>query len=125
MRLGSARSPSKCSSPIFRTPTWPASKRGRCKQCLLRLIRPDPSLITSLTKRGSTDKIFSRPTIHQIGYDFMKATPIRSRTMPSNEDVLNQVRSLLESPGDDLSAGLIKELLVGMLRLHDAHLEPL
>ena len=55
----------------------------------------------------------------------MKTTPIRSRTMPSNEDVLNQVRSLLESPGDDLSAGLIKELLVGMLKLHDAHLEPL
>ena len=55
----------------------------------------------------------------------MKTTPTRSRTMPSNEDVLSQVRSLLESPEDDVSAVLVKEILVGMLKLHDAHLEPL
>ena len=55
----------------------------------------------------------------------MKTTPSRSRTMPSNEDVLSQVRSLLESPEDDVSAALVKEILVGMLKLHDAHLEPL
>src|SRR6188768_649976 len=55
----------------------------------------------------------------------MKTTPSRSRTMPSNEDVLSQVRSLLESPEDDVSAALVKEILVGILKLHDAHLEPL
>src|SRR6476659_4582508 len=55
----------------------------------------------------------------------MKTTPSRSRTMPSNEDVLSQVRSLLESPEDDVSGALVKEILVGMLKLHDAHLEPL
>ena len=55
----------------------------------------------------------------------MKTTPSRSRTMPSNEDVLSQVRSLLEPPEDDVSAALVKEILVGMLKLHDAHLEPL
>ena len=44
----------------------------------------------------------------------MKTTPTRSRTMPSNEDVLSQVRSLLESPDDDVSGTLVKEILVGM-----------
>src|SRR6476646_8675857 len=55
----------------------------------------------------------------------MKTTPSRSRTMPSNEDVLSQVRSLLESPDDDVSGTLVKEIFVGMLKLHDAHLDPL
>src|SRR5215216_1942017 len=55
----------------------------------------------------------------------MKTTPSRFRTIPSNDDLLRQIRSLLESPEDDLSAGLIKELLAGMLKLHDAHLDPL
>jgi hypothetical protein len=55
----------------------------------------------------------------------MKTTPSRSRTMPSSEDVLSQVRSLLESPEDDVSVALVKEILIGMLKLHDAHLEPL
>jgi len=55
----------------------------------------------------------------------MKTTPSRSRTMPSNEDVLSQVRSLLESPEDDVSAALVNDILVVMLKLHDAHLEPL
>jgi uncharacterized protein (TIGR00730 family) len=81
--------------------------------------------IVSLTKDPSNDKIFLSSPLTKDGQDFMKTTPSRSRTMPSNEDVLSQVRSLLECPEDDLSAALIKELLVGMLKLHDAHLEPL
>ena len=55
----------------------------------------------------------------------MKPTPSRSRTMPSNDELLRQVRSLLESPEDDLTIGLLKEMLAGMLKLHDARLDPL
>lgn len=55
----------------------------------------------------------------------MKVTPSRPRTMPSNDEMLSQIRLLLERPEDDLQAALIKELLAGMLRLHDAHLDAL
>ena len=55
----------------------------------------------------------------------MKATTTRSRTMPSNEEMLGQIRAILESPGDDLQASMIKELLAGTLKLYDAHLEAL
>ena len=55
----------------------------------------------------------------------MKTTPSRPRTMPSNDEVLGQIRSLLECPDDDLPATLVKEILVGMLKLHDAHLDAL
>jgi uncharacterized protein (TIGR00730 family) len=57
--------------------------------------------------------------------DPMKSTPSRPRTMPSKEDILEQVRLLLERPDDDVPAGLLKELLGGVLRLHDAHLDAL
>ena len=53
----------------------------------------------------------------------MRATPSRPRTMPSNDEILNQIRLLLERPEDDIQAGLIKEILAGTLKLHDAHLE--
>jgi hypothetical protein len=55
----------------------------------------------------------------------MKTTPSRSRTILSNDEILRQIRSLLECPEDDLSAGLLKELMGGIIKLHDAHLEPL
>ncbi|HMU55279.1 MAG TPA: LOG family protein [Nitrospira sp.] len=55
----------------------------------------------------------------------MKATTSRSRTVLSNDEMLRQVRTILESPEDDLQAGLVKELLSGVLRLHDSHLEAL
>lgn len=55
----------------------------------------------------------------------MKATPTRPRALPSNDEMLSQIRLLLERPEDDLQAALIKELLAGMLRLHEAHLEAL
>lgn len=55
----------------------------------------------------------------------MKTTTQRSRTMPSNDEILGQIRVLLESPEDDVQATLMKELLAGMLRLHDAHLDAL
>jgi len=55
----------------------------------------------------------------------VKATTSRPRTILSNDEMLSQVRAILESPEDDLQAGLVKELLSGVLRLHDSHLEAL
>jgi len=55
----------------------------------------------------------------------MKATPSRPKSLPSNDEILSQVRALLERPEDDIQAALIKELLAGTLRLHDAHLDAL
>ncbi|BCA54838.1 Rossman fold protein, TIGR00730 family [Nitrospira sp. KM1] len=52
----------------------------------------------------------------------MKTSPARSRPVLSNDEILAQVRSILESPEDDVHAALAKELLSGMLRLYDAHL---
>jgi hypothetical protein len=57
--------------------------------------------------------------------DPMKSTPARPRTTLSKEETLDQVRLLLERPDDDLPATLLKELLGGVLRLHDAHLDVL
>ncbi|MBD0315133.1 MAG: TIGR00730 family Rossman fold protein [Nitrospiraceae bacterium] len=43
---------------------------------------------------------------------------------PVPKDVtLQQINALLDSPEDDLHAGLIKELLAGLLKLHDARLD--
>jgi len=53
----------------------------------------------------------------------MKATASRSRTLPSNDDMLQQIRTLLESPEDDLQAAIMKELLASILKLHEAHLD--
>ncbi len=55
----------------------------------------------------------------------MKTSQTRSRPLPSNDEVLSQIRLLLDSPEDDLQAAIMKELLVGMLRLHDSHLDVL
>jgi uncharacterized protein (TIGR00730 family) len=53
----------------------------------------------------------------------MKTSQTRARLLPSNEELLNQIRLLLESPEDDLQAAIMKELLAGTLRLHDSHLD--
>ena len=55
----------------------------------------------------------------------MKTSQTRSRPLPSNEELLSQIRLLLDSPEDDLQAAIMKELLVGTLRLHDSHLDVL
>ncbi len=55
----------------------------------------------------------------------IKTPPARQRTVLPNDEILNQVRALLESPEDDLQAGLMKELLTSVLRLHDARLDAL
>src|SRR5256885_510313 len=53
----------------------------------------------------------------------MKTSQARARPLPSNEELLNQIRLLLDSPEDDLQAVIMKELLAGTLRLHDSHLD--
>ena len=55
----------------------------------------------------------------------MKTSQTRSRPLPSNEELLSQIRLLLDSPEDDLQAAIMKELLAGTLRLHDSHLDVL
>lgn len=46
----------------------------------------------------------------------------RPRTVLSPEDMLAQIRTILEEPDDNLHAAIMKELLNGCLKLHDAHL---
>lgn len=53
----------------------------------------------------------------------MKSTQNRPRTILSNDEFLTQIRTLLDSPEDDLQATLMKELLTGFLKLHDSHLD--
>ena len=55
----------------------------------------------------------------------MKTSQTRSRPLPSNDELLSQIRLLLESPEDDLQAAIMKELLAGTLRLHESHLDVL
>ncbi len=55
----------------------------------------------------------------------MKSTTQRIKTAPSNDEVLAQIRALLESPEDDLHATLMKEMLTGVLRLYDSRLNVL
>jgi len=55
----------------------------------------------------------------------MKTSQARSRPLPSNEELLSQIRLLLDSPEDDLQAAIMKELLAGTLRLHKSHLDVL
>lgn len=53
----------------------------------------------------------------------MKTSQSRSHPLPSNEELLNHIRLLLDRPEDDLQAAIMKELLAGTLRLHDSHLD--
>jgi len=51
------------------------------------------------------------------------ATQPRPRPVLSREDILHHVNQLLDSPEDDLQAALMKELLSGLFKLHDANLD--
>ncbi len=55
----------------------------------------------------------------------MRTTPQRTKTPLSNDELLAQIRALLETPEDDLQATLMKELLAGVLRLHESRLNVL
>jgi hypothetical protein len=53
----------------------------------------------------------------------MKSQPARPRPILSKDEIIQQISSLLDSPDDDLQVAMMKELLAGLLKLHDAHLE--
>ena len=52
-----------------------------------------------------------------------KSQQARPRPSLSKEELLQQITTLLESPEDDMHAALTKELLGGVLKIHDAHLD--
>lgn len=52
-----------------------------------------------------------------------KPQPTRPRPILSKEEILQQIGTLLDSPEDDLHAALMRELLAGLLKLHDARLD--
>jgi uncharacterized protein (TIGR00730 family) len=52
-----------------------------------------------------------------------KPPQTRPRLTLSNDDILQQIGALLDSPEDDLHAALMRELLTGLLKLHDARLD--
>jgi uncharacterized protein (TIGR00730 family) len=52
-----------------------------------------------------------------------KSQQTRLRPTLSKEEILQQIGALLESPEDDVHAALMKELLAGVLKIHDAQLE--
>ena len=55
----------------------------------------------------------------------MPSKPSQTRPRPtlSNDEILDYIRAFLDSPEDDLQAGLMRELLTGLLKLRDAHLD--
>jgi uncharacterized protein (TIGR00730 family) len=52
-----------------------------------------------------------------------KSASIRPRPALSREDILQQISLLLDSPEDDLHAALMRELMTGLLKLHEAQLD--
>lgn len=52
-----------------------------------------------------------------------KSGSLRSRPALSREDILQQISLLLDSPEDDLHAALMRELMTGLLKLHEAQLD--
>lgn len=52
-----------------------------------------------------------------------KSQQTRPRPSLSKEELLQQITTLLESPEDDMHAALMRELLAGVLKMHDAHLD--
>lgn len=56
-------------------------------------------------------------------YTTGKSSQNRSRPVLSRDEILHQISTLLNSPEDDLHAALMRELLMGLLKLNDAHLD--
>ncbi|MGH7229180.1 MAG: TIGR00730 family Rossman fold protein [Nitrospiraceae bacterium] len=55
----------------------------------------------------------------------MKVGNAPGRSVLSNEEILTQVQALLEGPQDDLQRVLLKEILVGVLKLNETPLDTL
>ncbi|MDH5348878.1 MAG: cytochrome D ubiquinol oxidase subunit II, partial [Nitrospira sp.] len=56
-------------------------------------------------------------------YTTGKSSQNRSRPVLSRDEILHQISTLVNSPEDDLHAALMRELLMGLLKLNDAHLD--
>ena len=52
-----------------------------------------------------------------------KSRQSRPRPTLSKNEIIQQITALLDSPDDDLQAAMTKELLAGLLKLHDSHLD--
>jgi uncharacterized protein (TIGR00730 family) len=52
-----------------------------------------------------------------------RSPQIRLRPALSRDEILHQISALLDSREDDVHAALMTELLTGLLKLHDAHLD--
>ena len=52
-----------------------------------------------------------------------RSSQIPPRPALSRDEILHQISALLDSREDDLHAALMTELLTGLLKLHDAHLD--
>ncbi|WHZ28026.1 MAG: hypothetical protein OJF51_002824 [Nitrospira sp.] len=52
-----------------------------------------------------------------------RSPQIRPRPALSRDEIMHQISALLDSREDDLHAGLMTELLTGLLKLHEAHLD--
>ncbi len=55
----------------------------------------------------------------------MGRSPVPGRPVLTNPEILEQIQALLEEPGEDLQRLLLKEMLVGVLKLKDSHLDTL
>lgn len=55
----------------------------------------------------------------------MKASTLAPRAIPTNDQILTQVQALLDAPSDNLQSMLLKELLVGVLKLKSANIDTL
>lgn len=55
----------------------------------------------------------------------MNTAAKRARPPMAKDEMLSQVQALLDRPDDDLQATLLKEILSGVLRLHEAQIESL
>src|SRR6185437_7744916 len=78
----------------------------------------------SLTNVRSIGTIFclihrTRTTMNTTG----RSPQIPPRPALSRDEILHQISALLDSHEDDLHAALMTELLTGLLKLHDAHLD--
>lgn len=52
----------------------------------------------------------------------MKTPATRSKPVPTKDEVLSQITTLLDRPDDDIQAALMKEILVGVIRLSESNL---
>ncbi len=55
----------------------------------------------------------------------MKTPATRSKPVPTKDEILSQITALLDRPDDDIQGALMKEILVGVIRLSESNLDVL